>query len=167
MDSVMARVNTGEKAGGMSAVRTGSLLRRIAPLNRSGGVPFAAAFASVLLGGMVLGAVGARAAVMGAARALPYPEAVSRTHDAAEAVLAGAGAETCLRGKLTNALVGLSSSCEANGERNALCRLADSAAVVTPMTLAFMRETATRLLALIDSPDGAATPKGGPASARP
>lgn len=100
----------------------------------------------------------ARAAVMGAAKALPYAEAVDRTHTAAEAVLAGAGAETCLRGKLTNALLGLSSSCEAKGERNALCQLADKAAVVTPMSLAFMRDTATQLLALIEAP-AAGSPK--------
>lgn len=103
-------------------------------------------------GTVVLSLPSARAAVMGAAKALPYAEAVDRTHTAAEAVLAGAGAETCLRGKLTNALLGLSSSCEAKGERNALCQLADKAAVVTPMSLAFMRDTATQLLALIEAP---------------
>ncbi|WP_216909120.1 hypothetical protein [Synechococcus sp. CCY 0621] len=103
-------------------------------------------------GTVVLSLSSARAAVMGAAKALPYAEAVDRTHTAAEAVLAGAGAETCLRGKLTNALLGLSSSCEAKGERNALCQLADKAAVVTPMSLAFMRDTATQLLALIEAP---------------
>ena len=102
-------------------------------------------------GAVVLTVSSARAASMGAPKARPYPEAVDRTHAAAEAVLAGAGAETCLRGKLTNALLGLSSSCEANGERNPLCQLADKAAVVTPMSLAFMRDTATRLLALIDA----------------
>ncbi|WP_254991634.1 hypothetical protein [Cyanobium sp. N5-Cardenillas] len=103
-------------------------------------------------GTVVLSLSSARAAVMGAPKALPYAEAVDRTHAAAEAVLAGAGAETCLRGKLTNALLGLSSSCEAKGDRNPLCQLADKAAVVTPMSLAFMRDTATRLLALIEAP---------------
>ena len=102
-------------------------------------------------GAVVLTLSSARAASMGATKARPYPEAVDRTHAAAAAVLEGAGAETCLRGKLTNALLGLSSSCEANGERNPLCQLADKAAVVTPMSLAFMRDTATRLLALIDA----------------
>ena len=106
----------------------------------------------VTAGAVVLPLSSARAAVMGAPKALPYAEAVTRTHDAAEAVLAGAGAESCLRGKLTNALLGLSSSCEATGDRNPLCQLADKAAVVTPMSLAFMRDTATQLLALIDAP---------------
>jgi hypothetical protein len=127
----------------------------------------AARIGAGVLGAALLGGTVARAAVMGAPKALPYPEAVARTHAAAEAVLAGAGAETCLRGKLTNALLGLSSSCAANGQGHALCRLADSAAVVTPMSLAFMRETATRLLTLIDTPEGSSDPPGAPASPQP
>lgn len=113
-------------------------------------------------GAVVFGQTLVRGAVMGAPKALPYAEAVSRTHTAAEAVLAGAGAETCLRGKLTNALLGLSSSCEAQGERNPLCQLADKAAVVTPMSLAFMRDTATQLLALIDGGATRAAVSGSP-----
>jgi hypothetical protein len=118
-----------------------------------------AAAAACMAGAVVLALPSARAAVMGAPKALPYAEAVNRTHTAAEAVLEGAGAETCLRGKLTNALLGLSSSCEASGERNPLCQLADKAAVITPMSLAFMRDTATRVLALIDAP-AAGSPQG-------
>jgi hypothetical protein len=127
----------------------------MAPRMLPAGVSLAVA---AMAGAFVLHLAPTRAAVMGAAKALPYADAVSRTHTAAEAVLAGAGAETCLRGKLTNALLGLSSSCEANGERNPLCQLADKAAVVTPMSLAFMRDTATQLLALIDGP-AAGTPQ--------
>lgn len=111
----------------------------------------ASAVVAATAGALVLSPASVRGAVMGAPKALPYAEAVSRTHTAAEAVLAGAGAESCLRGKLTNALLGLSSSCEAKGERNALCQLADKAVVVTPMTLAFMQDTSTQLLALIDA----------------
>jgi hypothetical protein len=122
----------------------------------------ATAVAAATAGAMVFSPTSVRGAVMGAPKALPYPEAVSRTHTAAEAVLAGAGAETCLRGKLTNALLGLSSSCEAKGERNPLCQLADSASVVTPMSLAFMRDTATRLLTLIDGGAPRAAASGSP-----
>ncbi|MCP9860767.1 MULTISPECIES: hypothetical protein [unclassified Cyanobium] len=114
--------------------------------------------AVAVAGTVVLSLSSARAAVMGAAKALPYAEAVDRTHTAAEAVLAGAGAESCLRGKLTNALLGLSSSCEASGDRNPLCQLADKAVVVTPMSLAFLRDTSTQLLALIEAP-GAGSPQ--------
>ncbi|MCP9935335.1 MULTISPECIES: hypothetical protein [Cyanophyceae] len=121
-----------------------------------------AACVAAAAGAVVFGQTSVRGAVMGAPKALPYAEAVSRTHTAAEAVLAGAGAETCLRGKLTNALLGLSSSCEAQGERNPLCQLADKAAVVTPMSLAFMRDTATQLLALIDGGATRAAVSGSP-----
>ncbi|WP_254217091.1 hypothetical protein [Synechococcus sp. CCY 9618] len=127
---------------------------RITPIAWAG-VACAVSAAATLVGMAVVGPAAARAAVMGAPKALPYAEAVGRTHAAAKAVLAGAGAESCLRGKLTNALLLMSSSCEASGERNPLCQLADRAAVVTPMSLAFMRDTSTRLLALIDTPAGA------------
>ncbi len=80
---------------------------------------------------------------------LPLPQAVANSETAARAVLARAGRETCLRGKLTRALLGLSSSCEASGTRDPLCSLADKAVVVTPMSLAFMDETSHQLLDLI------------------
>ena len=80
--------------------------------------------------------------------AIPYPQAVSETRKAAQAVLDHAGAETCLRGKLTKVLLRLSASCEATAEKNALCSLADKAIVVTPMSLTFMEETAHQLLDL-------------------
>jgi len=80
---------------------------------------------------------------------LPYPEAVAQGRKAASAVLARAGVESCLRGKLTRALLGLSRSCEASGTSNPLCSLADKAVVVTPMTLVFMDATSHELLALI------------------
>ncbi|WP_159816347.1 hypothetical protein [Cyanobium sp. Copco_Reservoir_LC18] len=126
-----------------------------------------AACVAATAGVVVFSQTSVRSAVMGAPKALPYAEAVSRTHTAAEAVLAGAGAETCLRGKLTNALLGLSSSCESQGERNPLCQLADKAAVVTPMSLAFMRDTATQLLALIDGGATRASASGSPEPALP
>ncbi|MEA5392694.1 hypothetical protein VB738_15635 [Cyanobium gracile UHCC 0139] len=122
----------------------------------------ASAVVAATAGAVVFSPTSVRGAVMGAPKALPYAEAVSRTHTAAEAVLAGAGAESCLRGKLTNALLGLSSSCEAKGERNPLCQLADKAVVVTPMTLVFMRDTATQLLALIDAGATQASASGSP-----
>lgn len=80
---------------------------------------------------------------------LPYPQAVVNSEAAAKAVLARAGRESCLRGKLTRALLGLSNSCEASGTRNPLCSLADKAVVVTPMSLAFMDQTSQQLLDLI------------------
>jgi len=79
----------------------------------------------------------------------PYPQAVANGEAAARAVLARAGRESCLRGKLTRALLGLSDSCAASGTRNALCTLVDQAVVVTPMSLAFMDDTSRQMLDLI------------------
>ena len=107
------------------------------------------------LGGSLLAAslsvaTTAVAAPPGCAATLPYAQAVARTDKAARAVLARAGRESCLRGKLTNALLGLSSSCEKEARRqDPLCALADRAVVVTPMSLAFMDDTARELLRLI------------------
>ncbi len=99
----------------------------------------------------LLAVFGAALLASSAASAAPlaYPQAVVNSEAAARAVLARAGRETCLRGKLTRALLGLSSSCEASGTRNPLCSLADKAVVVTPMSLAFMDETSEQLLEMI------------------
>jgi hypothetical protein len=83
--------------------------------------------------------------------AIPYAQAVVESRKAAQAVLDQAGAETCLRGKLTKVLLRLSASCEAAAQRNALCTLADKAIVVTPMSLTFMEETARQLIDLTAS----------------
>lgn len=88
------------------------------------------------------------AAVMGAAPAQPMAEAIRITREAATAVLEKGGSESCLRGKLTNALLGLSSSCEAAGLRSPLCRLADQVVVTTGWSVPFMEDSARRLLDL-------------------
>lgn len=90
----------------------------------------------------------AASAPMWGPRPQPYPDVVRATRAAAQAVLDRAGAESCLRGKLTNVLLLLSASCAAAGERTELCSLADRAVVVTPWTLTFMEDTARELLAL-------------------
>lgn len=115
-----------------------SILTRLARAGRlSGGTSLMAAFGAALL------------ATSAAAAPLPFPQAVANSEAAARAVLARAGRESCLRGKLTRALLGLSGSCEASGTRTPLCALADKAVVVTPMTLTFMDETSQQLLDLI------------------
>ncbi|MEB3320888.1 MAG: hypothetical protein VKI63_08120 [Cyanobium sp.] len=111
---------------------------------------FGGALALLVFSGTALPAL---AAVQGSARALPYPEALDRSRVAAEAVLARAGAESCLRGKLTNALLGLSASCEAqkNGQPDPACALAEKAVVQLSWPLPFMDATARELLQLIGS----------------
>ncbi|MFQ6538676.1 MULTISPECIES: hypothetical protein [Aphanothece] len=105
---------------------------------------------------VVLGAPGVEAAIMGGPKARPYGESVERTRKAAEAVLGRRGTETCLRGKLTNALLGLSASCAASGERNGLCNLADTAVVQMGWSLEFMDATARDLLQLMSAAPAAA-----------
>ncbi|MEB3243039.1 MAG: hypothetical protein VKO44_05325 [Cyanobacteriota bacterium] len=96
-----------------------------------------------------LAAVGASVAVaQPACAADPFPEAVAFSRKAAQAVLAQEGRESCLRGKLTKALLKLSDSCEASGQRTPLCALANKAVVVTPMSLTFMEDTSRQLLQL-------------------
>jgi hypothetical protein len=102
-----------------------------------------------------------QAAVMGAAPARPYAEAVAVSRTAAKAVLARQGRQSCLIGKLTNALLSLSSSCEAAAQRGALCRLADQAAATTRWSMDFTDATARSVLELSGS--GSA---GSPAAAK-
>lgn len=93
------------------------------------------------------------AAVLGSARALPYLEALRQSRVAAEAVLAQAGSASCLRGKLTNALLGLSSSCEAVAEHSALCQLADAVVLRTgDWDRSFLEGTARQVLQLSAMP---------------
>ncbi len=101
---------------------------------------------------LLAGPAASQAAVMGGARVLPFDQALERSRLAAEAVIHRRGKETCLRGKLTNALLGLSASCEANGQRSSLCALADQAVVQTGWTMAFMDTTAHQVLDLLQAP---------------
>lgn len=96
-------------------------------------------------------AVSAATAAAVSAGPKPFAEAVQSTRQAAEAVLDRSGTEHCLRGKLTNALLGLSSSCEANGQRSELCAFADRVVVTTGWSVAFMETTARQLLQLSTS----------------
>ena len=57
-------------------------------------------------------------------RAVPYPEASREAATAANAVISGSGSEECLRGKLSNAIVQLSNSCDAANRSSPSCELA-------------------------------------------
>lgn len=94
----------------------------------------------------------AQAGVMGAAPAKPMAQAISVTRQAATAVLEKSGTSSCLTGKLTNALLSLSSSCEAAGDRSPICQLANQAAVTTGWSMDFMERTSQELLKLSDQP---------------
>ena len=106
---------------------------------------------SIQTGLLALLAVGwhppALAGVMGAASPLPYPVAVERSRQAARAVLERRGTESCLRGKLSGALLVLSASCEAEARQTPLCALAEQAAVTSDWQSATMDASSREILA--------------------
>lgn len=106
---------------------------------------------SIQTGLLALLAVGwhppALAGVMGAASPLPYPVAVERSRQAARAVLERRGTESCLRGKLSGALLVLSASCEADERQTPLCALAEQAAVTSDWRSATMDASSRAILA--------------------
>ena len=61
-------------------------------------------------------------------RALPLPEASKEAVNAANAVINQSGTEECLRGKLSNAIVRLSNSCDVSGHSSTACEMASEIA---------------------------------------
>ena len=122
----------------------------------------ASAVGSALLAGGFIGLGMDTSPVAARTRRLTYPQAVANSRLAAEAILSRAGEVSCLRGKLNRALLKLSDSCDASGQSNDLCSLADAAVVVTPMSLAFMDETARQLMDLTDEAPSADGPTTSP-----
>lgn len=106
----------------------------------------------LLLSLVALSLAPVQAGVIGAAPAKPMAQAISVTREAATAVLEKSGTSSCLTGKLTNALLSLSSSCEAMGDRSPICQLANQAAVTTGWSMDFMERTSQELLKLSDTP---------------
>ena len=79
---------------------------------------------------LLLGCVVAGSAVQASSqswkRAVPFEQASSDAATAANAVLKQAGTEECLRGKLSNAIVQLSNSCDVTGLSSSFCLMASS-----------------------------------------
>ena len=90
------------------------------------------AFLHLLLRAVVTGAVVTGAAVTGAAaessqawkRAVPFEKASAGAVTAANAVINQGGSEECLRGKLSNAILQLSNSCDVSGRSSSVCEMA-------------------------------------------
>ena len=83
-------------------------------------------------------------------RADPYPEASAGAVKAAEAVIGMGGSEECLRGKLSNAMVRLSNSCDAAGRSSSVCELAtDIAGQESELSLGDMLSTSEKLLQML------------------
>jgi hypothetical protein len=110
---------------------------------------------ALLLRGVALGSLVVLAPLVGrAAPAVPFPQAIEISRGAANAVLRQTGSENCLRGKLTNAMVTLSDSCDASGRQDSLCRLADQVVMETSnLSMSVMEDTAQKLLRLTAASD--------------
>ena len=90
-------------------------------------------------------------------RAQPFPEASAAAKNAAQAVINQSGSEECLRGKLSNAIVQLSNSCDVSGLSSSVCELAsDIAGRERELDMAEMLTTSETLLQLLS--DGASAP---------
>ena len=61
-------------------------------------------------------------------RAQPLPEASQEAVTAANAVINQSGSEECLRGKLSNAILQLSNSCDVSGRSSSVCEMASEIA---------------------------------------
>ena len=87
-------------------------------------------------------------------RAQPFPEASAAAKQAAVAVINETGSEECLRGKLSNAIVQLSNSCDVSGLSSSVCDLAsDFVCRERELDMAEMLTTSETLLQLLS--DGA------------
>ena len=83
-------------------------------------------------------------------RAVPYAEASAGAATAARAVINEAGSEECLRGKLSNAIVRLSNSCDVSGHSSTACELASElAGQESELSMGDMITTSETLLDLL------------------
>jgi hypothetical protein len=79
---------------------------------------------------------------------LLYPQAILKAKEAADAVLGRTGTEGCLQGKLMNAMVALSYSCDAAGKKNNVCNFADNFIMAGVLPLAQMDDASQQFLKL-------------------
>ena len=83
-------------------------------------------------------------------RALPLPEASQEAVTAANAVINQSGSEECLRGKLSNAILRLSNSCDVSGHSSTACDLASEiAGQESELSMGDMIATSETLLNLL------------------
>jgi hypothetical protein len=79
---------------------------------------------------------------------LLYPQAILKAKEAADSVLGRTGTEGCLQGKLMNAMVALSYSCDASGKKNNVCNFADNFITAGVLPLAQMDDASQQFLKL-------------------
>ena len=103
---------------------------------------------------LLLGCVVAGSAVQASSqswkRVIPFEQASSGAITAANAVLKQAGTEECLRGKLSNAIVQLSNSCDVAGLSWSVCLMASSiAGEEEELSMGEMMTTSQQLLLML------------------
>ena len=104
----------------------------------------------VLLGCVVAGSA-VQASSQSWKRAIPFEQASSSAVTAANAVLKQAGTEECLRGKLSNAIVQLSNSCDVAGLSTSVCLMASSiAGQEEELSMGEMMTTSKQLLLMLE-----------------
>ena len=84
--------------------------------------------------------------------ALLWPEAVQEGRTASEAVISRAGSEACLQGKLTNAMLKVSDSCDVTGRTDPACVLADDFLMGPLGDLPELDQVSKRFLSLTATP---------------
>ena len=104
---------------------------------------------------LLLGCVVAGSAVQASSqswkRAIPFEQASSGAVTAANAVLKQAGTEECLRGKLSNAIVQLSNSCDVAALETSVCLMASSiVGEEKELSMEEMLTTSTQLLLMLE-----------------
>ena len=105
----------------------------------------------VLLGCVVAGSA-VQASSQSWKRAIPFEQASNVAVTAANAVLKQAGTEECLRGKLSNAIVQLSNSCDdVAGLSSSVCLMASSiAGEENELSMGEMMTTSKQLLLMLE-----------------
>ena len=87
-------------------------------------------------------------------RAFPLREASQEAVTAANAVINQSGSEECLRGKLSNAMVRLSNSCDVSGHSSTACELASKlAGQDSELSMGEMLATSETLIDLLSDPE--------------
>jgi hypothetical protein len=84
-------------------------------------------------------------------RAIPFEQASCDALTAANDVLKQAGTEECLRGKLSNAIMQFTNSCDVAGLETSVCLLASSlAGVEIELNMGEMMTTSKQLLLMLE-----------------
>ena len=103
----------------------------------------------------MLGCVVAGSAVQASSqswkRVIPFDQDSSDALTSANAVLKQAGTEECLTGKLSNAIVQFSNSCDVAGLETSVCSMASSiTGEENELSMGEMKTTSTQLLLMLE-----------------